>query len=56
VYSAEPSINNSTRRIPPDIFEALVSAWRDLLLEDVLARHPELRDQISSPATRRPTR
>jgi hypothetical protein len=42
---AEPvAAANEDQEMPPDVFEALVAGWTEILVADYIKRHPERTD------------
>lgn len=42
--------------MPPDVFEALVSAWADLLMADYYARHDQPTSAHAASGSKKPSR
>ena len=41
---------NDSQEMPPDVFEALVAGWTEILVADYIKRHPERTDLALVPS------
>jgi hypothetical protein len=43
---------NDDQEMPPEVFEALVAGWTEILVADYIRRHPERTDLAPAPSAR----
>ena len=48
----EPAAASDDQEMPPDVFEALVAGWTEILVTDYIKRHPERTDLAPAASAR----